>query len=120
MADSLENLFDITEQEPDQVLWVLENKEVLQTTDLGIVKSKFLDQDDHKNEPFIDVNINTEVTVHNLSDLPMENDAKDTTIQATEVKERDPLDLSQTCCQICEAEAPGLHFYGGICCYSCR
>ena len=120
MADSLENLVGITECEPDQVLWVSENKEVLQTNELWMVKSEFVDQDDHKNEPFNDVNINTEMTVHNPSDVAMENDDKDTIIQSTEVNERDPLDISQSCCHICEEEAPGLQFYGGICCYSCR
>ena len=35
--------------------------------------------------------------------------------------EKDPLDtVSQACCHICQAEAPGMLFYGGICCYSCR
>ena len=120
MADSLENLVGITECEPDQVLWVSENKEVLQTNELWMVKSEFVDQDDHKNEPFNDVNINTEMTVHNPSDVAMENDDKDTIIQSIEVNERDPLDISITCCHICEAESPGLQFYGGICCYSCR
>jgi hypothetical protein len=118
MAVSLENLFDITEHEPDQVLWVLENKEDLQTTDLGIVKSEFLDQDDHKSEEFNDVNRNTEMTVHNPSGV--EDDDKDAIIKATEVNDKDPLEISQPCCQICQAEAPGLQFYGGICCYSCK
>ena len=112
MADSLENLVGITECEPDQVLWVSENKEVLQTNELWMVKSEFVDQDD--------VNINTEMTVHNPSDVAMEDDDNDTSIQSTEVNERDPLDISQSCCHICEEEAPGLQFYGGICCYSCR
>ena len=34
--------------------------------------------------------------------------------------EKDPLDTSQASCHICQAEAPGQLFYGGICCYSCR
>ena len=37
------------------------------------------------------------------------------------INEKDPLDtVSQACCHICQAEAPGMLFYGGLCCYSCR
>jgi hypothetical protein len=64
-------LVDITEHAPEQVLWVLENKEALETTDLGIAKSEPVDQDEHQNEQYDAVNINKEITVHNLSDVPM-------------------------------------------------
>ena len=57
MAGSLENLVHLTEHEPEQVLWVLENKEALETTDLCIAKYESVDQDDHKNEQFNHVDI---------------------------------------------------------------
>lgn len=36
--------------------------------------------------------------------------------------EKDPLDTTshQVLCKVCQAEAPGQVFYGGMCCYSCR
>ena len=40
--------------------------------------------------------------------------------QPPKADEKDPLDTSQASCHICQAEAPGQLFYGGICCYSCR
>ena len=41
-------------------------------------------------------------------------------IQSTEVTEKDLLDIFQPCCHICQAEATGKQFYGGVCCFSCR
>ena len=67
MADFLENLVHLTEHEPEQVLWVLENQEALATPDLGIIKSESADQDYHKNEQFNHVNINTELANPNFS-----------------------------------------------------
>jgi len=124
MENSLHNLLELTEHESDQVLWVLENKEVLERTDLGVVKLEPVDQDDHQKE-HNNVDINKEQQEHITSDTDVkdaliEDVAKETIVQSTDVNERDPLDISQSTCQICQAEAHGPKFYRGICCYSCR
>jgi hypothetical protein len=58
---------------------------------------------------------------------PVQIDPLDTSIPqkstkkaSPKVNEKDPLGTSQAYCHICQAEAPGLIFYGGLCCYSCR
>ena len=73
---------------------------VFTTNHLDVVKSEPVDQED---------------PIHDEHD-----DEKSTKIQCTEVTEKDPLDTSQPCCHVCQAEAPGKKFYGGICCCSCR
>ena len=47
--------------------------------------------------------------------------SKSTEKPSPRANEKDPLaTVSQACCHICQAEAPGMLFYGGLCCYSCR
>ena len=65
---------------------------VLTTSYLGMVKSEPVDQDDHNHDP-----------------------DKCKEIQSTEVTEKDTLDTSDPCCHICQAEATGKQFYGGVC-----
>ena len=73
---------------------------VFTTNHLDVVKSELVDQED---------------PIHDEYDAD-----KSSKMQSTKVTEKDPLDTSQPCCHVCQAEAPGKKFYGGICCCSCR
>ena len=67
---------------------------VLTTNDLGMVKSEPVDQEDLNHGEY--------------------DPDKSQNIQSTEVTEKDPLDTSAPCCHICQEEATGIQFYGGV------
>ena len=83
------------ESEPEDL-----GHQVFTTRDLSMVKSEPVDQEDLNNGEY--------------------DPDKSKKIQSTEVTEKDPLDTSEPCCHICQAEATGKQFYGGVCCFSCR
>ena len=94
-----------------------ENIEDVQMTEL---LNKTVDGDQKTQEKSNEVEKTTKPAREVKDPLGTSQPNKSTEIPSPKVNEKDPLDTSQACCHICQAEAPGLIFYGGLCCYSCR